>query len=60
MDYYCKCKKCEEIDPTERDGYKWYCQFRKTYEDPDEVKECKYYCEDLPASSIISIRRFPC
>lgn len=45
MDYYCKCKKCEEIDPTERDGYKWYCQFRGTYEDPDEVKECKYYRE---------------
>lgn len=42
-DYYCKCKDCEYIDPTEKYGYKWYCTYRKTYEDPDEVKECRYY-----------------
>ena len=34
-EYYCKCKKCKYIDPTETSGYK----------DPDEVKECRHYCE---------------
>lgn len=45
MDYYCKCKDCKEIDPTERNGYKWFCKEYGTYEDPDEVKECKRYRE---------------
>ncbi len=45
MDYYCKCKKCKYIDPTERDGYKWHCDYYNRYEDPDEIKECKYYSE---------------
>ena len=45
LDYYCKCKNCEYIDPTERSGYKWYCTYRKTYEDPDKVQECKLYKE---------------
>ena len=44
-EYYCKCKKCKYIDPTETSGYKWYCEYYKTYEHPDEVKECRHYCE---------------
>ena len=44
-DYYCKCKKCKYVDPTERDGYKWYCEWYRSYEDPDEVRECKRYQE---------------
>ena len=45
MDYYCKCKTCEEIDPTQRSGQKWYCEYYRTYEDPDVVRECKHYRE---------------
>lgn len=44
-DNYGKCKKCRYADPTERNGYKWYCEYYKTYEDPDEVKECKHFNE---------------
>ena len=43
IDYYCKCKSCRYIDPTERNGYQWFCTYYKTYEDPDKVHECKYY-----------------
>lgn len=42
-DYYCKCKNCEYIDPTERSGYKWYCKSYGSYEDPDKVRECRRY-----------------
>lgn len=45
VDYYCKCKNCKHIDPTEKKGCKWYCTFFRRYEDPDEIKECKYYKE---------------
>jgi hypothetical protein len=45
MDDYCKCKDCEYIDPTEKSGYKWYCTYYNTYEDPDKVQECRYYKE---------------
>lgn len=45
IDYYCKCKTCEYIDPTEKWGYKWYCTYHKRYEDPDEIKECRDYKE---------------
>lgn len=44
-DYYCKCKNCKNADPSERNGYKWYCESYGTYEDPDEVRECKRYQE---------------
>lgn len=50
-EYYCKCRKCEYIDPTETNGYKWYCTYYKTYEDPDEIKECRYYKEQGSGSS---------
>jgi len=42
----CKCKNCAYVDPSERKGYKWYCEMRKSYEDPDEIKECRYYKKD--------------
>lgn len=44
-DDYCKCKKCKYIDPSERSGCKWYCEYYRTYENPDEVRECKAYRE---------------
>ena len=44
MDYYCKCKDCKYIDPSERDkGYKWYCEYYGRYEDPDKLQECKNF-----------------
>lgn len=43
--YWCKCKACEYIDPTETNGYKWYCTYYRTYEDPDEIRECNHYKE---------------
>lgn len=45
MDDWCKCKNCKYVDPSERRSYKWYCEYYETYEDPDEVKECKYFKE---------------
>lgn len=44
-DYYCKCKDCKYVDPTEKDGYKWYCEYHGWYVDPDKVHECKQYKE---------------
>lgn len=43
IDYWCKCKECKNVDPTERKGYKWYCTEYKTYEDPDDVRECREF-----------------
>lgn len=43
MSEYCKCKGCKHIDPTERSGYKWYCTWYRSYEDPDEIRECSHY-----------------
>ena len=43
MDDYCRCKDCRYCDPSERDGYKWYCEYHKTYEDPDKLQECRNY-----------------
>ncbi len=42
-DDYCKCKGCKYADPTEKKGYKWYCECYKTYEDPDKIRECKSF-----------------
>lgn len=50
-DYYCKCKTCANIDPTEKSGYKWYCTEYRSYEDPDIVRECKRYREGNLSSS---------
>ena len=49
-DYYCKCKNCAYIDPTERSGYKWYCESYGSYEDPDKVRECRRYKESGSSS----------
>ena len=37
MANYGKCEKCKYADPTEKNGYKWYCTWYKTYEDPEEI-----------------------
>lgn len=42
-DNYCKCKGCRHIDPNERSGYKWYCTWYRSYEDPDYVHECSHF-----------------
>ena len=42
-DNYCKCKGCKHIDPNERSGYKWYCTWYRSYEDPDYVHECAHF-----------------
>jgi len=49
-DYRCKCKACKHLDPTEKSGYKEYCTRYGTYEDPDEVRECRAY-ESTSSSS---------
>jgi len=45
-DYWCKCKNCKYADPTEKsNGYKWWCEEYRDYNDPDEARECKRYKE---------------
>lgn len=42
MENYGKCKNCDWAEP--EDGYwKWHCTYYKTYEDPDEVRDCAHY-----------------
>ncbi len=43
VDYRCKCEKRKYVDPSERNGYKWYCEFFRWYVDPDEAHECKHF-----------------
>lgn len=50
-DYYCKCKTCKYVDPNSRSGYKWYCEYYRTYEDPDNVRECSHYVRGVEESS---------
>ncbi len=45
MSEYCKCKDCEYLDTTEKKGCKYYCDWYKTYEDPDKIHECQHYKE---------------
>lgn len=45
-DYYCKCKGCKYIDPNSRSGYKWYCSYYRSYEDPDKLRECTHFQSD--------------
>lgn len=42
MDNYGKCKNCEYGEPQDS-GWKWYCTWYKTLEDPDEVRDCPHY-----------------
>lgn len=47
MAEWVSCSGCSYLDWDERDGYKCYCEWYETYEDPDEVKrECQHYRED--------------
>lgn len=41
--YYVKCKYCIYLDTHTRDGYRCYCEWYRTFEDPDETKECNHY-----------------
>jgi len=45
IDYWCKCKDCKYVDPTEKKGCKWWCDYYHIYVDPDEIQECKAYKE---------------
>ena len=38
-----QCKNCEYCDCNERDSYKCYCDWYRTYEDPDEWRECDHF-----------------
>lgn len=42
MENYGMCKNCEYGEPQDS-GWKWYCTYYKTLEDPDEVKDCRMY-----------------
>lgn len=42
-DYRCKCNGCKYANPNDRSGYKWYCSYYRTYEDPDIIHECKAF-----------------
>ena len=37
------CIICKFCDPSECHGYKWYCEWYRTYEDPGKAKECPYF-----------------
>ena len=40
------CRECRYSDPNETSGYKWYCEWYKTYEDPDRYQDdCKHFEE---------------
>ncbi len=41
----CKCRYCKYCNSSECDGYKWYCEFYRTYVDPDELTECDNYSD---------------
>ena len=43
MSEYVKCKYCRYCNTSEKDGYKCYCEWYRTYVDPDEVSECSHY-----------------
>lgn len=42
MSNYGKCKHCEWGEP-ESSGWKWYCSWYKTYEDPDITQDCPHF-----------------
>ncbi len=39
----CKCKYCIYCNTSERNGYKCYCEWHRTYVDPDELTSCSHY-----------------
>lgn len=42
MENYGRCKDCEWAEPPES-GWKWYCTYYHTFEDPDEVRDCSHF-----------------
>jgi hypothetical protein len=38
-----KCESCRNVDPSERSGYRWYCTYYRSYEDPEILRECAHY-----------------
>ena len=48
MSNYGKCKYCEYGEPPDS-GWKWYCTWYKTYEDPDELQDCSHFKKTAPA-----------
>lgn len=43
MSDYCKCKYCRYVDPSERSGCKWHCEWIGIYVDPEELTECSHF-----------------
>lgn len=43
MANYGRCKECRYCNSSECKGYKLYCEWYGTYEDPDEIKDCNHY-----------------
>ena len=37
------CIYCKFCDPSECIGYQYYCEWFRTYEDPDKAKDCPYF-----------------
>ena len=47
MENYGRYKNCRYADPpSEKNGYKWFCTWYGTYEDPDDIKDCPHHDED--------------
>ena len=46
MEDYGTCRNCAYCDPSERDGYKWYCEWYKIYVDPDDGNDCSHRRDD--------------
>ena len=46
MANYGRCRDCEYCDSKECNGYKWYCEWYRTYEDPDIIRDCPHYKEN--------------
>lgn len=42
-DDWCKCKGCIYIDPNSKNGGKWWCEYYKDWEEPNEPKECEHF-----------------
>ena len=43
MGNYGQCKSCRYCDTSETSGYKCYCNWYRTYEDPDKIRDCDHY-----------------
>lgn len=43
MGDYVSCRGCRYCNPNETNGYKCYCEWYRTYEDPDKIHSCNHY-----------------